>query len=296
MNEEEEIMKDQEALKLFFYKPYSYLKRFPGISALIKTTAWRTLRFKITLLTSQRRNYHFTSFLRMPSQFEALSGPVLEFLLKDKTRKMLKITVLGCSTGAEAYSIAAVLRGHHPDLAFIVHAYDIDKGCIDKARGACYTSEEVLKNELLTSDFMNTTFDKGNGSYVIKEDIRKHVHFDLADALDPELQGQVGVSDIVYAQHFLIHLGKTLATKAFNNICSLLDARAALFISEPDLDLRQKLTRRNGLMPLEYKVEEIHNEVSINCKGWPYVYYGCEPFMTRKKDWQRRYSTIFLKK
>jgi chemotaxis protein methyltransferase CheR len=296
MNEKGAIMKDQEALKPFLNKPYTYIKKLPGIRALIKTNAWRILRFKITLLTSRRRNCNFTSFLRMPTQFEALCGPVVDFLLKDETRKVLKITVLGCSTGAEAYSIASILRSHHPNLAFTIHAYDIDKEYVDKARSARYTHEEVFNAEFITADFVNATFDKENDFYVIKNDITKLVHFDVADALDPELQERVGASDIVYAQHFLIHLGNMLAIKAFNNICRLLNARAALFISDPDLGLRQKLTRRNGLMPLEYKVEEIHNEVGINCKGWPYLYTGIEPFLIVKKDWQRRYSTIFLKK
>jgi len=52
----------------------------------------------------------------MPTQFEALSGPVLNFPIRDREReeKLLKIVVLGCSNGAEPYSIASVLRNQHP--------------------------------------------------------------------------------------------------------------------------------------------------------------------------------------
>ena len=103
-------------------------KKFPLISALIKTNAWKRFRHKITLRTSPRQNCHFTSFLRMPTQFEALSGPVLDFLFKESTVNPIRVTIIGCSTGAEAFTIASVLRSRHPELAFSISAYDIDKG------------------------------------------------------------------------------------------------------------------------------------------------------------------------
>lgn len=285
----------QAIRELFFYKPYSFVKKLPGIRSLIKTTAWRILRFKITLLTSSRQNCHFTSFLRLPTQFDALSGPVIDFLLMDRIKKKLKITVLGCSNGAEPYSIASVLRNRHPDLPFAIYAYDIDRASIDKAINARYAYEEVFNTEYMTADFVSATFDREKDFYVIKEDIRKCVHFDVTDALNPELKERLGTSDIIYAQHFLIHLKPHNAVQAFNNICNLLNPKAALFIAGIEHDLVTKMTRKKNLMPLEYKIEEIHKEMGIYGRGWPYTYTGVEPFMAVKQDWQRRYSTIFLK-
>ena len=290
-------MKSQESPKHRVYKIYMGVKKLPVISTLVRTTAWQILRFRTTSLVSHRRNCNFTSFLRLPTQFEALSGPVLDFLLRerDRTRKALKVTVMGCSTGAEAYSIASVLRNRHPDLIFTVYAYDIDSDCINKARSGRYTPQEIFNNEIITAAFVNTTFDRENDFYVIKSDIRRHVHFDIADVLDPNLKEQIGTSDIIYAQHLLIHLKHKHAIKGFNNICRLLNPKAALFIAGIELDMFVKLTRKNNLKPCKYKIEEIHNEVGMYGKGWPYIYWGCEPFMTVRKDWQRRYSTIFLK-
>jgi len=63
------------------------------------------------------------------------------------------------------------------------------------------------------------------------------------------------------------------------------------------VSLRHALTRKNDLIPLEYKIEEIHNEARVTrSAGWPYSYWGLEPFSTSKREWQRRYSTIFMKK
>ena len=166
---------------------------------------------------------------------------------------------------------------------------------IDKARSARYTQEEVFNTEFVTTEFVNATFDRESDLYVIKPDLRRSVHFDVADALSPELGERLEAADIVYAQHFLIHLKRHQAITAFNNICRLLNPRAALFIAGIEHDMLINLTRRNNLVPLAYKVEEIHKEVGVYGKGWPYVYWGCEPFLTVRKDWQRRYCTVFLK-
>jgi chemotaxis protein methyltransferase CheR len=293
--EDDGDVKSREFVKQQINKIREDIKRIPGIKALIKTTAFRILRFKITLLVSQRQNRTITRFLRMPTQFEALSGPVLDFLLKNRAMDELKVIVMGCSIGAEPYSIASILRKSHPDLVFTIYAYDIDQGCIDRAKSVRYKPEEVLNNELITSDFVDNTFDKVDGDYVVKNDIRKHVRFDVADALDTNLREKIGTSDIVFAQHFLTHLKHKQAVKGFRNICHLLNPKAALFISGMELDMLVKLTRENNLVPCEYKVEEIYKEAGILGKGWPYSYWGREPFMMVRKDWQRRYSTIFLK-
>jgi hypothetical protein len=110
------------------------------------------------------------------------------------------------------------------------------------------------------------------------------------------LKRNIGVADIVFAQNFLFHLKPSMSAKAFNNIATLLDRRAAFFIDGMDIGLRSRLTRKNNLVPLEYRIEEIHNEARrVRASGWPYQYWGLEPFTSTRKDWQRRYSTIFLR-
>src|SRR3989449_3499623 len=105
-------MKDEAAMTQRLYRS---LKQLPGIRDLLQTTWWKVRRHRLTLALGQRRNCHFTCFLRLPTQFEALSGPVLDFLTQNASAKPLDIAVIGCSTGAEAYSIASVLRQRHPD-------------------------------------------------------------------------------------------------------------------------------------------------------------------------------------
>ena len=272
------------------------IKTLPVVRFLINTDTYKHFRHHVTLHSSERQNATFTLFLRLPTQFDALSGPVVDFLLSHGDADKLKITILGCSNGAEAFSVASILKDRHPDLKFSIHGYDIVKEIIDKANNACYTGEEVFSNKMVTPSFANHTFDVENGYYKIKPEIARLVHFSLADALDPNLRNIIGASDIVFAQNFLFHMEPKIANKAFNNICSLLAHRAALFIDGMDLGMRQKLTYINHLSPLNYKIEEIHNEARVGrTDAWPFVYWGIEPFLTVRKEWQRRYSTIFIK-
>lgn len=272
------------------------IKSIPGVRSFIKTNTWKYFRHSITLFTSERQNATFTLFLRLPSQYDALSGPILDFLLNDRAENNLKIAVIGCSNGAEPYSIASVLQNRQSELKFRLHAFDIDKDVIGKAQSGQYTREEVYNNSLITASFVDKTFDIDGNRYSVKQAIKEAVHFDIADALDVNLRNVIGKWDIVYAQNFLFHLKHRIACKAFNNICTLLNDKAALFVDGMDLDIRQKLTRKNNLVPLEFKIEEIHNEARLRKgNGWPFNYWGLEPFAPKKRDWKRRYSTIFLK-
>jgi len=274
-----------------------FIKSLPGIRFIIKTDTYRSFRHNITLFVSERKNATFTLFLRLPTQFDALSGPVINFLLSDGRANNLTITVLGCSNGAEAYSVASILKNRHPDIEFSIHGYDIVKEMIDKAQSACYAStEEVFNNKMITASFINNTFNIEKHFYKIKPEIAEHVYFDVADALDPNLKNIIGTSDIVYAQNFFFHMKPKMAKKAFHNICSLLNSKAVLFVDGMDLGIRQNLSRINNLVPLEFKIEEIHNEARIGrTDAWPFTYWGLEPFLTFRREWQRRYSTIFIK-
>lgn len=276
------------------HKLYDLVKNAPLVAQVRRTTYWNVLRAKITSLTSKKRNCHYTNFQRLPTQLEALAGPVIEYLLDAGQTRPLRIVVLGCSKGAEPYSIASVLRSRHPDLVFDLHASDLDAACIEKAKSGRYTRPEVLKSKM-TDEFVRDTFDINGDDYTIKSDIRRRITFDVANALDGKLLDTVGKADILFAQHFLYHLSAKDAARAFENMYGLLNQKAAVFVAGADLDVLQKLTRKYNLAPLDYRIEDIHNEVARHGQGWPYAYWATEPFGTVKKDRQRRYATVFLK-
>jgi chemotaxis methyl-accepting protein methylase len=179
----------------------------------------------------------------------------------------------------------------------VLEGFDIDEKDIRKAQSGVFDgATEVFNNKRITPEFVAATFDRDGSSYRVKETIKRHLVFRVADVLDRAALAPLGPADLVFAQNFLFHLEPRLAEDAFNNICDLLADRAVLYVDGTDIPIREKVTREQGLAPLDSKIEEIHNEARwARAVGWPYHYWGLEPFSRSRRDWQRRYATIFLK-
>src|SRR5262249_30501783 len=143
-------------------------RQIPYFGKLKDQLAWKTLRHWLALRIDPRNNSTFTGFFRLPSQFEALTGPVTAFLTRERPTSRLRVAVIGCSNGAEAYSIASMLMRRHPGLEFQLDGYDINADMCEKARSGRYEASEVLNNHLLTAEFIQATFDVGNDVYRVK--------------------------------------------------------------------------------------------------------------------------------
>lgn len=273
----------------------SVLRRTPLIHAFLKTGAWRSLRYQIAL-HGERQHYTFTHFLRLPNQFEALAGPVVDHLASAGADRELEIVDIGCSTGAEPYSIASVLLRRRPALRFHIRAYDVDTAVLAQAQSARYSAKEVFENKAITAEFVDGTFDRRADAYFVKPQIARCVTFGVGDVLDPRLVEAVGKADIVLAQNLLFNFPPHLARQGFANLCTLLRSPAALFIDGVDIGMRERLTRAAGLAPLEYRIEEIHEDARrLRGSSWPWHYWGLESFDASRKDRLQRYATVFLK-
>src|SRR5436309_5163968 len=83
-----------------------------------------------------------TSFFRNPEAFEVLKEKVFPKLILEPRDKPIRIWVLGCSTGQEAYSIAMSFvefseqAGHARKLQLF--ATDVNEAALDKARAGLY--------------------------------------------------------------------------------------------------------------------------------------------------------------
>ncbi len=273
----------------------SAVKKLPGIGRVLRTERFRRYRHSVVLTLQKRRNYVFTQFLRVPSQYDALSGPVADLLVGDGEARSLRVSVWGCSNGAEPYSIASVLLRERPDLELTVRAFDIDESMLAKARSGSYTHAEVFRNATLDPGFVEATFSRQGDSYRVKPAIRRHVSVESGNLLDADLVERTERSDVVFVQNLLYHLKPTEAKQAFEHICRMMKPRAALFVDGMDPGLKVRLTEAYDLEPLDYRIAEIHDEARRERgSAWPYEYWGLEPFSTSRKNWKRRYATIFL--
>lgn len=271
------------------------VKTVPGLMSLLQTERGQGVRHWFELRFGRRVHYTFTRFHRSPKQMEALVGPVLDWILGPNHGGALRIVVLGCSIGAEPYTIASILLHHRPDVDFSVEGFDILDSVVDRARKGQYTAREVLGSPDADEHFVTRTFERREDEFRIRPAIARRVRFDCANVLDPTMSDRVGTADLVFAQNLLMNLSRPQARRAFPNISRLLRRRSALFIDGVDLDLRVKLTRAAGLTPLDYRVREIHEEaLAIRGGRYPNDYSGLPPYR-EGPDSTRKFGTIFLK-
>lgn len=255
-------------------------------------------RQKALLRTASRSQAHtYTCFYRSPPQLRALVEAVVPFVRTARVaHRPLIIHVFACSSGAEAYTFASVLRRAFPDLSFRIHASDLHQEMIDQGASGRYTKNEVLHSEDITEAFVESTFDRIGEHFIVKPELRALVSFSTANLLAPDLHMSFEPADIVLAQNVLFHLDPDMQRKAFANITRLQKPRSALFIEGMDLDLKAELTGEQGLMPLAFLHREIYQTSRKHmAAAWWRYYYGAEPYAFFRGDRVRRYASIFLK-
>ena len=100
---------------------------------------------KLVCQHSKRRQFAGTFFLRNRPELEL----ICRLTEQKRSGSVMRIAVLGCSIGAEVYSILFAIRSNRPDLDVHVCAVDNSAEVLTVAKEAVYTS--------LTSDFVGSS-------------------------------------------------------------------------------------------------------------------------------------------
>jgi len=248
----------------------------------------------IARLRPTREVYFGTFFLRNRPQLELL----LRLIQGGEKSRSLNIAILGCSIGAETYSIAWTIHSRRPDIKMAMTAVDISSKAIEFARkgayplqGSDFTDEQIFAR--LTAQEMKDLFHREGDSLVVQDEIRAGIAWEAGDAADPALADRLGPQDIVFANNFLCHLYPSHAEKCLHSIVATVKPGGYLFVSGVDLDIRTRVAKELGLEPVTDLIEEIHAGDNSLRKDWPLRYWGLEPFDRRRADWKERYSSVF---
>ena len=228
--------------------------------------------------------------------------PQLELIRRLSARRTdaetMKVAVLGCSTGAETYSVAWRIRSARPDLRLIMHAVDISKHAVEVAKSGVYsrvtpqlTNTDIF--ERMTGLEIEEFFDRDGDVMRIKSWIKEGIKWHVGDVGEPEIADVLGPQDIVVANNFLCHMDSRVAERCLGNIARLLKPNGYLFVSGIDLDIRTRVTADLGLTPLQELLEEIHEGDPCMKGFWPFHYGGLEPLNKGRRDWRRRYAAAF---
>jgi chemotaxis methyl-accepting protein methylase len=248
--------------------------------------------------------------------------PLLELLIRLLSQRpqgaSVTIAVIGCSKGAEVYSIIHALRRARPDLTVNVSALDVSRDIVDFAKAGVYSlascepsgkqdseysssevPEQTFKDqpssmfERVASSEMNELFDRRGNCVKIKPFYRRGITWYVADARDVTLTRILNVHDVVFANNFLCHLSDDDAESCLRNLARLVKPSGYIFVSGADLDIRSKIARELGWQPVKELMKEIHEGDPSLCSGWPLQRWGLEPFNPKRPDWQTRYAAVF---
>ena len=256
--------------------------------------SYGTWLHNLVCLRARREMYFGTFFLR--------NRPALELMRRLADQKAqgstLRIAVLGCSIGAEVYSILWTIRSARPDLKVLLDAVDISQEILSFAEKGIYapdTSQFVGSSifERLTEDEMVEMFDWEGDQAKVKSWLREGITWQPGDAADPELMNILGPQDMVVASNFLCHMAPADAERCLGNIAQLVSPGGYLFVSGVDLDVRTKVALDLGWEPVRELMVEIHDGDPSVRADWPWEWWGLEPLNRRKQDWQTHYAAAF---
>jgi SAM-dependent methyltransferase len=210
----------------------------------------------------------------------------------------LRIAVLGCSIGAEVYSILWAIRSARPDLKVLLDAVDISQEILSFAEKGIYardTSQLVNASifERLTQAEMVEMFDWEGDQAKVKSWLGEGITWHPRNAADPELTNILEPQDIVVASNFLCHMAAADAERCLGNIAQLVSPGGYLFVSGVDLDVRTKVAVDLGWEPVPELTAEIHNGDPSVRADWPWQWWGLEPMNQRRRDWRIRYAASF---
>lgn len=270
-------------------------ERLPrAVTAMIPMRPYGNFLHKLVRLQATRNQALNTFFLR--------NRPQLQFIQRLAERQTgtapFRVAVLGCSIGAEAYSIAWTIRRGRSDLALALHAVDIAAEAVVVARRGVYPvvgsnlPDDNIFERMSKAEF-EEVFDREGDAFRIKPWIRQGIEWLVTDVRDPAARDALGLYDLVVANNFLCHMDASSAEACLRNIADLVRPNGYLIVSGIDLDVRTKVASESKWRPVDELLEEIHEGDPILRACWPFQYAGLEPLNKTRRDWKQRYAAAF---
>lgn len=270
----------------------------------------------VARLQAERRQYFATFFLRNRPELDLIRHLVAQ----QRHGSALNLAVLACSKGAEVYSMAWAIRSVRADLKLRIRAVDISDEIVRFAKTGIYSlcyahnlsvdcngvqvghSSDLNRNtardqnawifERMTREETDAMFDIEGEKATVKPWLRAGITWISGDAGAPDVLEAIGPQDIVVANNFLCHMKPASAAICLRNIVRIVKPGGFLFVSGIDLNVRTKLALELEWRPVTNLLKEIHEgDVSLR-RGWPFEYWGLEPFQHRH-DWPIRYCSVF---
>ena len=175
-----------------------------------------------------------TSFFRESHHFDALAQLARSWSLRAKVGGRVRVWSAGCSTGQEAYSIAATLLDAAPDLEkcdLRILATDIDANVIEKAKAGVYDRRLIGENvPAALSRFLQDG--PGAGQVTVAPKLRTFIRFEVLNLLQPwPFQGKF---DVIFCRNVVIYFDDKTRYDLWHRLAGRIVADGTLFIGHSE--------------------------------------------------------------
>lgn len=203
-----------------FDEYYHYLRFNPGRND--------ELRKMVSHLTNNE-----TYFFREMKQLEVFTNQLLP-QARDKRKTTFRVLSAGCSTGEEPYTLSILAQeklGLLPGIRLEIVGIDVDEKVLEKARAAQY-----FKNSFRATDalMIHRYFQSAGEGKIVRESVRKPVHFAWANLVDQKSLRALGKFDVILCRNVLIYFQDDTIRHAIENLAQLLEDDGALLLGHSE--------------------------------------------------------------
>ena len=182
----------------------------------------RQLRYEFL----DRMTINVSEFFRNLNRWQVLESKIIPQILKTTTH--LKVWSAACSTGEEPYTIAIILSKFRSIDAYTIVATDIDDKALHIAKLGTYR-ERSFKN--VPEDVKTRYFLKDGHTYVINDDLKKHIVFQKHDLLsDPFDSG----FDLIVCRNVMIYFTEEAKDRLYEKFSRSLKKDGFLFVGSTE--------------------------------------------------------------
>lgn len=175
-----------------------------------------------------------TSFFRDPEEFDDVST-YIDQLVEEAGDRQIRVWIVGCATGEEAYSLAILLLealgGPSADVhraRLQIFATDLDEPAVAHARHGLYTHDAVAG---LPVEYRDKYFEEETTGYRASKLIRDRIIFSVHDvASDPPFRN----IDLVSCRNLLIYFETVLQAHVMNRFHYSLRDNGILFLGRTE--------------------------------------------------------------
>lgn len=191
-----------------------------------------------------------TSFFRNPDAFTTLKSKVFPKLCQPDRTDPLRVWVLGCSSGQEAYSIAMSYLEYTSKTAqplrMQIFATDLNESLLNRARHGLFPKSLSLE---ISPERLNRFFVEEDGGYRINKTLREMCVFARQNLIsDPPFSRM----DLISCRNMMIYLEQNMQRKAFPTFHYALKPGGFLFLGASEsvgqfTDLFESIDKKNRI-------------------------------------------------